>query len=168
MPIDAREFKDAMGRFCAGVTVLTVRAADGTDRGMTATAVCSVSLDPPLLLVCVKKGNSADLVLQDAPGWAFSFLAQDQVALSNRFAGWGGAPADRFADLALDRAPHSGAAWLPGAVARVDCARHAVLDGGDHHIYLGRIEAVDAPGERAAQRPLLYFAGAYRAVGETL
>lgn len=168
MPVDARDFRDAMGRFGAGVTVLTLRTPDGGDHGMTASAVCSVSLDPPLLLVCVKKGNSTDQLLQQVDAFALSFLAQDQVALSNRFAGWGDAPADRFADLAVDRGPYSGAAWIPGAVARVDCARHQVLDGGDHHIYLGRLEAVDAPGERGDQRPLLYFAGSYRAVGDRL
>lgn len=168
MPVDARDFKEAMGRFAAGVTVLTARDADGRDHGMTASAVCSVSLDPPLLLVCVKKGNSMDRVLQQAGAFALSFLADDQVALSNRFAGWGDAPADRFADLAVDRAPTSGAAWLPGAVARVDLVRHAVHDGGDHHVYIGRLEAVDAPGARADQRPLLYVAGAYRSIGDKL
>ena len=55
-----------------------------------------------------------------------------------------------------------------GAIARVDCDRHDVLDGGDHHIYVGRLEAVDCPGERDDQQPLLYFAGAYRAVGDKL
>ncbi|MCB9778996.1 MAG: flavin reductase family protein [Alphaproteobacteria bacterium] len=169
MPVDANDFRNAMGRFAAGVTVLTCRTADGADHGMTASAVCSVSKDPPLLLVCVTKGNATDQVLQTAHGFALNILARDQVDLSNRFAGWGVDPAaDRFAGLALDRAPHTGAAWLPGAVCRIDCAVHGVLDGGDHHIYLGRLEAVDAPGDRTDQDPLLYFAGAYRAVGDTL
>ena len=166
MPVEAREFKEAMGRLSAGVTVLTARGPDGRDHGMTASAVCSVSLDPPLLLVCVRKNNQMDPLLQQADGFAVSILSQDQVALSNRFAGWGDAPADRFDGLALDRAPVTGAAWLPGAVARIDCLRHAVLDGGDHHVFLGRLEAVDCPGDRADQRPLLYVAGAYRALGD--
>lgn len=92
----------------------------------------------------------------------------NQVALSNRFAGWGSLPADSVADLDVDRGPVSGAAWLPGAMARLDCALHQVLDGGDHHIYLGRVEAVDVSGDRDSLRPLLYFAGAYRSVGERL
>lgn len=169
MPVDANDFRNAMGRFAAGVTVVTCKTADGGDHGMTASAVCSVSKDPPLLLVCITKGNATDQALQDADGFAVSILARDQVELSNRFAGWGTPPGvDRFDGLDVDRAPHTGAAWLPGAICRIDCARHAVLDGGDHHIYLGRLEAVEAPGDRADQEPLLYFAGAYRSAGDHL
>lgn len=165
MPVDSAEFKEAMGRLAAGVTVVTVATDDGQQRGMTATAVCSLSKDPPMLLVCVGKGSSTDRLLRDARGFAVSILAEDQVGLSNRFAGWGDAPPDDLSDLDAPVGPASGAAWLPGAIAHVDCLVHAVLDGGDHHIYLGRIEAVDCPGERADLRPLLYFAGSYRAVG---
>lgn len=168
MPVDAGEFRNALGRFASGVTVMTVRTTDGGDRGMTASAFSSLSLDPPLVLVCVKKGNTMDLALRGAAGFAVNLLAQDQVALSNRFAGYSAAPADRVDDLDISRGPFSGAAWLPGAIARLDCALHQVLDGGDHHIYLGRVEAVDAPGAREDQRPLLYFAGAYRAAGDKL
>ncbi len=168
MPVDPRDFRDAMGRFAAGVTVLTVVGPDGGARGMTASAVCSVSLDPPLLLVCVKRGNKADQLLQNADGFALSFLGEGQSALSNRFAGFGDGATDDFSDLDIDHGPVTGAPWLRDAIARVDCKRHDVLDGGDHNIYLGRIEAVDCPGERDAQRPLLYFAGSYRAVGVKL
>lgn len=168
MPVDAGDFRNTLSRFAAGVTVLTVVTPEGGDRGMTASAVCSVSLDPPLLLVCVKKGNTMDGLLQGASSFALNMLSQDQVDLSNRFAGWGDMPADDVSDLGVDRGPVSAAAWLPGAMARVDCAVHQVLDGGDHHIYLGRVEAVDLPGERDQLRPLLYFAGTYRAAGDRL
>lgn len=168
MPVDAGEFRNALARFASGVTVVTARTPDGGDRGMTASAFCSLSLDPPLILVCVRKGNAMDGVLQGAAGFAVNLLGQDQVDLSNRFAGYGAQPADRVDDLQPAAGPYSGAAWLPGAIARLDCALHQVLDGGDHHIYLGRVEAVDAPGAREDQRPLLYFAGAYRAAGEKL
>ncbi|NOY24809.1 MAG: flavin reductase family protein [Oligoflexia bacterium] len=168
MPVTAGEFRSAMGRFAAGVTVVTVRDPACGDRGMTASAVCSVSLDPPLLLVCVKKGKRTDAVLQDGDAFALNLLSEDQVLLSNRFAGYGDAPTDDLSDLDIDRAPLSGAAWFPGALARIDCAVHGILDGGDHHIYLGRLEAVDLPGDRDDLRPLLYFAGAYRTAGDRL
>jgi len=168
MPVDTRDFRNAMGRFASGVTVVTVVDPQGGERGMTASAFCSLSIDPPLVVVCVKKGNGMDSLLQGAPGFAVSILAQDQVETSNRFAGWGERPVDDLSDLAGRRGPSSGATWLPGAIAWLDCVRHQVLDGGDHHIYLGRVEALDLPGERDDQRPLLYFAGAYRAAGERL
>ncbi len=168
MPVDSAAFKEAMGRFAAGVTVVTVTTDDGRQRGMTATAVCSLSKDPPMLLVCVGKNSSTDRLLQDAGGFAVSFLAEDQVPFSNRFAGWGDGPADDLSDLDAPTGPVSGAVWLPGSIAHVDCLTHRVVDGGDHNIYLGRIEAVDCPGDRADLRPLLYFAGSYRAAGDKL
>jgi flavin reductase (DIM6/NTAB) family NADH-FMN oxidoreductase RutF len=172
MAVDPQTFKGALGRFAAGVTVITVHTEEG-DYGMTATAFCSVSLEPPLVLVCVKKGNRTHGLLEQAAGFGVSLLSEDQKGLSNRFAGWGDRPQDHFDDLTgsdghVPRGEASGAPLLPGAMAWLDCTRHAAYDGGDHTIFLGEVQGGALHGERDDLRPLLYFAGKYRAAGESL
>ena len=166
MPVEPKEFKHALGRFASGVTVLTVRTPEGGDHGMTASAFSSVALAPPLVLVCIQKGNSTADYIDAAQVFAVNVLADDQVEVSNRFAGYGPGPQERFSDLASSRAPVSGAVWLEGAVARLDCRVHATADGGDHTIYVARVEAtsVSAPGGN----PLIYCGGAYRTLGAKL
>jgi flavin reductase (DIM6/NTAB) family NADH-FMN oxidoreductase RutF len=166
MPVEPPEFKHALGCFPSGVTVITVRTPEGEDHGMTASAFSSVALHPPLVLVCIRKGNATADYIDLARAFAVNVLAEDQVAVSNRFAGYGPGPQERFSDLPIVRAPHSGAVWLEGAVARLDCRVHATADGGDHTIYVGRVEATSVlavPGN-----PLIYCGGAYRTLGAKL
>jgi len=168
MPTDAQSFKAGLGRFASGVTVVTV-AGEAGDHGMTASAFCSLSIDPPLVLVCVKKGNTTHGLLEKADGFAINILAEDQVSVSNRFAGWGFPPdQDKWADLTITRGAASGAALIGGALAQLDCTKWAAQDGGDHTIYIGQVENVVAEGERDTLAPLLYCAGKYRGVGEAL
>ncbi len=167
MPVEAQEFKAALGRFPSGVTVVTLNH-QGQDHGMTASAFSSLSLDPPLVLVCVKKGNATHGLLEAAGSFGVSFLSQDQVERSNRFAGFFPKDADKFADLGFVRGEASGAALLDGAMACLDCSLHQVLDGGDHSIFIGQVEGTRVEGDKDALEPLLYFAGAYRAAGEKL
>jgi flavin reductase (DIM6/NTAB) family NADH-FMN oxidoreductase RutF len=115
MAVDAADFRSALACFASGVTVITAVDDQGAERGMTASAFTSLSLDPPLVLVCVKVDNGMDRLLQRVGAFAVNVLGQDQVGLSNRFAGYGDAPADRLDDLGVDRAPRSG---LPGSPAR--------------------------------------------------
>ena len=135
---------------------------------MTASAFCSVSLQPPLVLVCVKKGNHTHGLIEAAQGFGVSLLAEDQKGISNRFAGWGDKPQDHFDDLGDARGEVSGAPFIAGSMAWLDCTLHSSLDGGDHTIFLGEVQGGTLHGERGDLRPLLYFAGNYRAAGASL
>lgn len=167
MPVTPDEFKGALRRFAAGVTVVTARAGQ-EDVGITVSAFCSLSLNPPRVLVCIQKGAAMHETLTEAGAFGVTLLAGGQDELSNRFAGRFPRDQDRFADLAIARAPVSGAAWLPGGLAWLDCAVVAVHDGGDHSIFVGEVQGVSLNGERDAHDALLYLAGRYRKVGDAI
>jgi len=168
MAADAQSFKSALGRFASGVTAITVAGPDG-DHGMTASAFCSLSIDPPLVLVCVKKGNTTHGLLEDASGFGVNLLAADQISVSNRFAGWGFPEGqDKWEDLEITRGAVSDAPLIGGAMAQLDCTKWAAQDGGDHTIFIGKVENAASFGERDELQPLLYFAGKYRGAGEVL
>jgi 3-hydroxy-9,10-secoandrosta-1,3,5(10)-triene-9,17-dione monooxygenase reductase component len=157
MPIDKNEFRRVLGHFAAGVTVVTTRGADGKPYGLTATAFTSVSLVPPLVLVCVDK--KSDSYPHFSSGiFGVNFLAVDQEAISGRFAKSGG---DKFGDVSF-RWGNVGVPVLAGTVGSLECRTVHVYDGGDHTIYVGEVEAAEA----TEGNPLLYFRGAYRSVGE--
>jgi flavin reductase (DIM6/NTAB) family NADH-FMN oxidoreductase RutF len=168
--VDPSLFKAALGRLASGVTVVTVRGADGIDHGMTASAFTSLSLDPPLVLVCVEADNSTYEIIESSDSFAVNILARSQEEISNRFAGgivgadgrWTPWPMDRdrFEDLDFSRGEHSGAALLEGSLASLDCTLEAVLPGGDHGIFVGRVQGATLC-EGAAQGPLLYSSGGY-------
>ena len=165
MAVDADTFKACLGRFASGVTVLTVDGPDG-DHGMTASAFSSVSLDPPLVLVCVGNDKETHSRVQAAGSFAVNVLSDSQVSVSNRFAGWWPQGGSKWADLVIDRAPVSRAAWIGGSLANLDCTLHAVHEAGDHTIFVGRIEharLIETPA--AGLAPLLYFNGSYRTAG---
>ena len=167
MSANPDDFKASLGRFASGVTVITVGGEE--DHGMTASAFCSLSLDPPLILVCVKNGNLTHGKLLESKGFGVNLLAADQKDLSNRFAGWGfPADQDKWADLSVSRGPASGAPLIEGALAHLDCTLYGTREGGDHTIFIGQVENATAFGERDSLAPLLYFAGAYRGIGDTL
>jgi flavin reductase (DIM6/NTAB) family NADH-FMN oxidoreductase RutF len=174
MKPDSKTFRAAMGRFASGVTVVTVRAKDGRDHGMTASAFSSVSLDPPLLLVCIKKENhSLELLCDSASDFYNKFsvnvLSRSQETLSNRFAGgyidehgaWKQWPEekDKFSDLVTARGAVSQAIILDGSLVSFDCSVAHMYDGGDHKIVVGRIHNI-TPGSEDPQA-LLYFSGKY-------
>ena len=152
---DARTLRDALGCFATGVTIVTAMAPDGAPVGLTANSFTSVSLDPPLLLVCIARSAGSAAVLEAASHFAVNVLQMGQQPASNRFAGRG---EDRFAATAWE-VGESGAPVLTGSLGTFECARHAVHDGGDHLILVGRV--VRASFE-ARRDPLLYFRGKYR------
>jgi flavin reductase (DIM6/NTAB) family NADH-FMN oxidoreductase RutF len=157
MPIDRPLFRAAMGRLATGVTVLAVRAPEGGFLGMTASAVTSLSLDPPMLLACVGHAAAAHQALTIEPQFSVNVLASDQQEISRRFAT---RDLQRFDGVACDVTP-SGLPWLRGALACLECRRDALHEGGDHSIVTGVIEwARVADGD-----PLLYFLGGYRRIG---
>lgn len=151
--LDPTTFRTALGRFASGVTVLTLRTADGADLGMTATAFSSVSLTPPLILICVDRDATAAPALREGVAFAVHLLAEAQADLSRRFASSEG---DRFAGLAWSRGD-DGVPHLAGVLARLDCRVYAIHDGGDHVIVVGAVSGATT----AEAAPLLYFRGAY-------
>jgi flavin reductase (DIM6/NTAB) family NADH-FMN oxidoreductase RutF len=154
-PIDAATFRHALGRFPSGVTVVTVRDAGGRDFGMTVSAFSSVSLHPPLVLVCIGDDATISGAVAAAGHFAVSVLAEDQEALAQRFAD---SDADRFASTAISRGM-TGIALLDGAVARLECAIVARHRGGDHTIVVGEVLAATAVEDG---RPLIYQRAGYR------
>ena len=152
---DARTFRDALGCFATGVTIITAMDADGQPIGLTANSFTSVSLDPPLLLVCVANNAGSAAVLRDAERFAVNVLQIGQQPTSNRFAGKG---EDRFANTPWE-VGEFGTPVLTGSLSSFECARDAVHDGGDHFILVGRVlKAMFEP----RRDPLLYFRGKYR------
>ncbi len=152
---DARTFRDALGCFATGVTIITAMDADGKPVGLTANSFTSVSLDPPLLLVCVANNAGSAPVLRAADRFAVNVLQIGQQPTSNRFAGKG---EDRFANTPWE-VGEFGTPVLTGSLSSFECARDAVHDGGDHFILVGRVlKAMFEP----RRDPLLYFRGKYR------
>jgi flavin reductase (DIM6/NTAB) family NADH-FMN oxidoreductase RutF/pimeloyl-ACP methyl ester carboxylesterase len=152
---DARTFRDALGCFATGVTIVTAMDADGLPVGLTANSFTSVSLDPPLLLVCIANNAGTRPVLETAERFAVNVLQIGQQPTSNRFAGRG---EDRFASTPW-QVGEFGTPVLTGSLASFECSRDALHDGGDHIILVGRVmKAMFEP----RRDPLLYFRGKYR------
>lgn len=149
---DSQLQRRIMGHFATGVTVVTTRRGDDL-YGMTANAFCSLSLDPPLVLVCVDKRAQMHEHLQESRFFAVNMLTEEQEALSRRFAMRG---PKEWSDLAISTKV-TGAPIFDGVLAWLDCRVAEVLPGGDHHIFTSEILA----GEVGAGRPLLYFGGQY-------
>lgn len=154
MAIDPDEFRAALGRFATGVTILTARDAGGRDHGMTASAFCSVSLMPPLVLACVDRAAEMHDVLRGTAHFGISVLAEGQEALSRRFAELpsGG----RFDGIGFTRA-ESGVVLIEEAIGHLDCRLLERHDAGDHTIYVGEVQWSRVSGGR----PLLYYRGGY-------
>lgn len=154
--VDPELFRSTLGSFATGVSVMTT-VVDDVPHGMTASAVSSVSLEPPLVLVCVARDALMATRVLDAGVFALSFLAEDQAAASSAFADperIKGVP--EFRDVAI-RTESTGAPVLDGNVGWVDCRVWSVTDGGDHLVVLGEVVALGSD----ADRPLLYYRGAY-------
>lgn len=150
---DPRTLRDAFGTFMTGVTVVTTRAADGTPVGFTANSFTSVSLDPPLVLVCLANSSGNFETFTSAGGFAINILSEEQKEVSSTFAR---RIEDRFAKVAWRDGPH-GAPLIEGVSAWFDCSMFKTVDAGDHTILIGRVEAFEAsptPG-------LGYARGAY-------
>ena len=156
----AADFRKTLGLFATGVTVITTRG-QSTDYGMTATAFSSVSLDPPLVLVCVIVGNEGATVIQENGVFAVNILAAEQEAISNYFASRSRPRGrDAFAEV-----PHrevaTGAPVLYGVVGFLDCRLVATHEAGDHLIFIGGVEALGNDDEVS---PLLFHGSGYRRV----
>lgn len=151
------EFKQALRQFTSGVTVVTTMAND-LKFGVTVSAFSSLSLDPPLVLICIDKSAGAHDAIASAKRFVVNILAEDQVELSNRFAS---RAADKFEGVDW-REGKLGLPVLGGVLAAVECELHESLPGGDHTIFVGRV--VDT--ETSEGGPLLYGQGLYRRICE--
>lgn len=149
--MNANLFREAMTQFGSGVTIAVTVDPSGRRWGFTATAFCSVSLEPPLVLVCLARSAGSYRTFCDAGKYAIHVLRADHVPLACRFAE---TRADKFEE----------GRWLPGndglpalrgALARLSCVTHAVHDGGDHAVLVGRVVHVDV--DSTDQAPLLHF-----------
>ncbi|MGE0384185.1 MAG: flavin reductase [Gammaproteobacteria bacterium] len=150
---DSRPFRDALGAFTTGVTIVTTRDADGRDIGLTANSFNSVSLDPPLVLWSLAKSSLSLAAFKTAEYFAVHVLAADQERVSNLFATRG---ADKFAGLAIERG-HGGVPLLDGCAARFECRTAFQYDGGDHEIFVGEVIAFN----HYQRPPLVFQAGRY-------
>ncbi|HEY0186537.1 MAG TPA: flavin reductase family protein [Cellulomonas sp.] len=131
-------FRAAMARLPAGVAVLAARWR-GTDHAMTASAVASVSLDPPMLLFCVHGDARLREALDDVDTWAVSVLGDDQAAVADWLSSPGRPAVGQLDRVPHRRAPRSGAAWIEGAAAWVECRTEQIVAAGDHDVVLGRV-----------------------------
>lgn len=153
---DPRAFRNALGSFATGVTVITAVGPDGEDTGVTASSFNSVSLDPPLILWSLDKRSMSVPTFEQCDYFAVNVLGADQVDISNRFARAG---EDKFAGLDFERGA-GGAALLPNCSARFQCQPEFAYEGGDHIILVGRVLDFDV-----SNRPGLVFQQGRYAIG---
>jgi len=158
MGIEASELRRVMGHFATGVTVVTTHDGNGRPYGFTANAVCSLSLVPPLVLVCVDKRAESHPAVARSRVFVVNILADEQEELSRRFAVSGG---EKFAGLNW-RTGVTGAPILGDSLGYVECRVTADHDGGDHTIYVGEVES----GTASLGRPLIFFRGNYHHLRE--
>jgi 3-hydroxy-9,10-secoandrosta-1,3,5(10)-triene-9,17-dione monooxygenase reductase component len=155
LAVDEESFKQALGRFASGVTVVTM--GDGEDKaGLTVSAFCSVSLEPPYILVCINNVSTALAIMHKTNRFAVNILAADQTNLSNHFA-------SRLEDKFQNIKHHPGVLGLPlleDVMAQLECTVVNEFPGGDHTILIGRVEEATID---TSKQPLLYFHGQYGA-----
>jgi flavin reductase (DIM6/NTAB) family NADH-FMN oxidoreductase RutF len=154
MPVTPDDFRAALSRFPSGITVVTSRASTGDLHGITVSAFSSVSLNPPLILVCIEKTTGSHMAISETGLFVVNILASGQDEISERFS----LPAsDKFEGVNY----HTGAGSIPvldDALVNLECRIENSFDGGDHSIFVGAVETVSIrDGD-----PLVYFHGNYR------
>ena len=156
MPVRAELFRAALSRFASGVTVVTARREDGRPQGLTVSAFTSLSLDPPLVLVCIDKHARSHDVLARSSHFAVHILRDDQEYLSRHFSS--SLPEGELFRGIATRPGLGSAPLLEDALVTLECSRYGACDGGDHTIYIGQVDRVDIRDGK----PLLYYRSAYR------
>jgi flavin reductase len=162
MPVTSAEFRNAMARLGAAVNIVTTEGSAGRG-GFTASAVCSVTDDPPTLLVCLNRTSSGHARLKANGVLCVNTLAAGQRALSDAFAGRGGLEIEARFALATWSPLATGAPALDGAVVSFDCRIADVVEKGTHSVIFAEIEAIRSGAEDSA---LIYFARDYHPVGD--
>lgn len=155
--VDPFQYRQLLGHFATGVTILTTMTPEGKPLGMTANSLSSVSLSPPLISVCVDREADMHPVILKTFEFVVNVLASDQEALARRFSD---KYEDRFDGVGYRLNPE-GLILLDGVLAHVICRRQETYPGGDHTIVLGRVIG----GTTHERHPLLYYRGGYAALG---
>lgn len=154
MPINKVEFRAALGRFASGVTVVTAKDADGNLHGITVSAFCSVSLEPPLILICIEKTTGSHYALEASENFVVNILEEKQQHYSDQFASY---LPDKFDGIEFEM-NDAGIPVLKNTLASLECRLVNAHDGGDHTIFVGLVESCSV----ADDQPLIYFHGNYR------
>jgi flavin reductase (DIM6/NTAB) family NADH-FMN oxidoreductase RutF len=158
MAISKDEFRAALGSFASGVTVVTTKDSDGKLHGMTVSAFCSVSMNPPLILICILKETPCYYAFEEAKAFVVNILSESQQHLSNHFAS---RQHDKFTGIAHN----SGILGLPvldDCLVNLECSLKHSYDGGDHTIFVGEIQKATVKDGK----PLAYFHGKYREISD--
>lgn len=153
---DTQTMRRVMGRFATGITVVTVGGAKR--HGMTANSFTSVSLDPPLVLVCVRRTGHLHAALEETKSFAVSMLAAHQEREARIFADSRRPRLEEFAAVEVAPGPYSGAPLFADALAWLECELVTIYEGGDHSIFIGQVQTL---GRGTAQEALLYFDGCF-------
>ncbi len=163
--VSSDAFRQTLSHLSAGVVVVTADVA-GLRHAMTATAFCSVSLEPPLVLVSVSRTSRFHAAILGADRWAASILAAPQAPLARHFSTPGRDLATQFDAVDVWPAPVSGAPLLSGSLAWLDCETDAVHDAGDHTLVVGLVRAAGVAGDAGSEdepvQPLSYYRSQYR------
>lgn len=157
MSVTGDRFRHVIGHLAGGVAVVTSRAPDGGRCGLTATAVCSVSLQPPLVLASVDRDSRTHPGIAHSGFYAINLLSAGQEELAVRFAT---KEPDKFRGLEVGSAC-TGAPVLRACLAYLDCEVVRDVAAGDHTLFVGRVESAEVLREEAADRPLIYHLGRY-------
>ena len=156
MPVTSQEFRSALSRFPSGVTVVTTRDTEGRFHGITVSAFCSLSLEPPRVLICIEKTTGSHEALAESKAFVVNMLSAKQQKVSERFASL---IENKFEgtdfEIGLDGIP-----VILGCIANLECRVTNSYDGGDHSIFVGEVEKASVhDGD-----PIVYFRSDYRAI----
>jgi flavin reductase (DIM6/NTAB) family NADH-FMN oxidoreductase RutF len=154
-------FRQALGHWGTGVTIVATSGNEGKPYGLTVSSFTSVSLDPPLILVCLDNRISGLQAFKDAGKFSVSVLAEGQADLSTLFA-----KKDSARPAELYSFGKTGVPFIRGSLVAIECTTQAMYPGGDHQILLGEVEAVEFGAARDGTGPLLYFRGKYAKLGD--
>ena len=157
-PLTSEQFRRASGRFATGITIATVRDAQGTPHGLTVNSFASVSLDPPLVSICLGHAVSLIEIFRAASYFGINVLAENQRPLSERFARKG---QDRFEGIDWEPGAN-GVPLIAGVLAAMECRTVERIRAGDHDIFLAQMVTARV----VEGKPLVHFASAYRRLGE--
>ena len=158
MPVSQDEFRDALSHFASGITVVSTKDTAGKLHGITVSAFCSVSLDPPLILVCIEKMTGSHQALLNSKAFVVNILSEDQSHISEHFAS---IVPDKFYGIDFETGT-SGLPVLKGIAVSLECSTRAAHDAGDHTIFVGEVENIKI----RSGNPLIHSLGEYRTLGD--
>jgi flavin reductase (DIM6/NTAB) family NADH-FMN oxidoreductase RutF len=156
MSVSKEEFRAALSRFASGVTVVTTKNKEGKFFGITVSAFCSVSLEPPLVLICIDKKTGSHHAFHETKRFIVNFLREEQQDLSNHFAS---SLEDKFSKVE-HYINESGLPIIQNSLATLECRLIYSYEGGDHTIFVGEVEKTSFD----EGNPLIYFRGRYRKI----